>query len=90
MNQDLKNFILGRARLVCGDVVGLVIVQHRCRLADTRGDYDGQPLSRAELRQLEQAGTGDGLGIQLLMARSAMESVMRSACWRTATSDTKR
>jgi len=42
------------------------------------------------LRQLEQAGTGDGVSIKLLTAHPAMESVLRSACWRTATPDTKR
>ena len=42
----------------------------------TRGDYDGRPISPAELRQLEQAGTGDGVSVQLLTARPAMESVL--------------
>ncbi len=42
----------------------------------TRGDYDGQPISPAELRQLEQAGTGDGVSVRLLTARPAMESVI--------------
>lgn len=42
----------------------------------TRGDYDGQPISPAELRQLEQAGTGDGVSVRLLTARPAMESVL--------------
>ncbi len=42
----------------------------------TRGDYDGQPISPAELRQLEQAGTGDGISVRLLTARPAMESVL--------------
>ena len=42
----------------------------------TRGDYDGQPISPAELRQLEQAGTGDGVNVRLLTARPAMESVL--------------
>lgn len=42
----------------------------------TRGDYDGQPVSPAELRQLEQAGTGDGVSVRLLTARPAMESVL--------------
>ena len=43
----------------------------------TRGDYDGQPISPAELRQLEQAGTGDGVSVRLLTARPAMESVLQ-------------
>ncbi len=42
----------------------------------TRGDYDGRPISPAELRQLEQAGTGDGVAVRLLTARPAMESVL--------------
>ncbi len=42
----------------------------------TRGDYDGQPIAPAELRQLEQAGTGDGVSVRLLTARPAMESVL--------------
>ncbi|MEO5629020.1 MAG: nitroreductase family protein [Thermomonas sp.] len=42
----------------------------------TRGDYDGQPISTAELRQLEQAGSGDGVSVRLLTARPAVESVL--------------
>ncbi|MEO8805251.1 MAG: Tat pathway signal protein, partial [Burkholderiaceae bacterium] len=42
----------------------------------TRGDYDGQAISLAELRQLEQAGTGDGVSVRLLSARPAIESVL--------------
>jgi len=42
----------------------------------TRGDYDGQPISPAELRQLEQSGTGDGVSVWLMTARPAMESVL--------------
>jgi hypothetical protein len=48
------------------------IAERQC----TRGDYDGQPISPAELRQLEQAGTGDGVSVRLLTARPAMESVL--------------
>ncbi len=48
------------------------IAERQC----TRGDYDGQPISTAELRQLEQAGTGDGVSVRLLTARPAMESVL--------------
>jgi hypothetical protein len=47
------------------------IAERQC----TRGDYDGQPISTAELRKLEQAGTGEGVSVRLLTARSAMESV---------------
>ncbi len=42
----------------------------------TRGDYDGQLISPAELRQLEQAGTGDSVSVRLLTAPPAMESVL--------------
>ncbi len=42
----------------------------------TRGDYDGQPISPAELRRLERAGTGDGVGVRMLTARPAIESVL--------------
>ena len=42
----------------------------------TRGDYDGQAISPTELRQLEQAGTGDGVSVRLLTARPAIENVL--------------
>jgi hypothetical protein len=42
----------------------------------TRGVYDGQRLSIDELRQLEAAGTGDGVRLLLLTDRSAMEGVL--------------
>lgn len=42
----------------------------------TRGDYDSQPISSAELRQLELAGAGDGVSVRMLTARPAMESVL--------------
>ena len=42
----------------------------------SRGDYDGQAISPAELRQLEQAGTGDGVSVRLFTARPAIESVL--------------
>ena len=42
----------------------------------TRGDYDGQPISPAELRQLEQAGSGEGVSVRLLTARPAIENVL--------------
>ena len=48
------------------------IAQRQC----TRGDYDGQPLAPAELRQLEIAGTGNGVSIRLLIGRPEMESVL--------------
>lgn len=42
----------------------------------TRGDYDGQPISPAELRQLERAGTGDGVSVRLFTERPTIESVL--------------
>ncbi len=42
----------------------------------TRGDYDGKPLTTAELRLLEQAGTGNGVRVMLLTERAAMERVL--------------
>jgi hypothetical protein len=42
----------------------------------TRGDYDGKPVSNDELRQLEQAGTGQGVRVALITERSAMEKVL--------------
>ncbi|MEO8484315.1 MAG: Tat pathway signal protein [Acidobacteriota bacterium] len=41
-----------------------------------RGDYDGQAIAPGELRQLEQAGTGDGVNVRLLTARPAIERVL--------------
>jgi len=42
----------------------------------TRGDYDGQPLSREDLNLLERAGTSNGVRLLLLTDRSAMERVL--------------
>lgn len=42
----------------------------------TRGDYDGKPLTLAELRLLEQAARGNGVRVLLLAARSDMEKVL--------------
>lgn len=42
----------------------------------TRGDYDGKPLSTDELRQLERAGTGNGVRVMLLTERAVMEKVL--------------
>jgi hypothetical protein len=41
----------------------------------SRTDYDGKALSQEELRQLEQAGTGNEVQVVLLTAPSAMETV---------------
>ena len=48
------------------------IAERQC----TRGDCDSQPISTTELRQLEQAGTGEGVSVRLLTARPAMENVL--------------
>ena len=48
------------------------ITERQC----TRGDYDGQPVSPAELRLLEQAATGNGVRVQLLTARPMIEGVL--------------
>ncbi len=42
----------------------------------TRGEYDGQPLSRHELELLEKAGTGKGVQVIVLTERKAMETVL--------------
>ncbi len=42
----------------------------------TRGDYDGKPISSAELRLLERAGTSNGVRMLLLTERAAMERVL--------------
>ena len=42
----------------------------------TRGDYDGRPISGAELGLLERAGTSNGVRVLLLTERSAMERVL--------------
>jgi len=48
------------------------IAERQC----TRGDYDGQALAPPELHQLEQAGTGNGVSVRLLTARTDMENVL--------------
>jgi hypothetical protein len=42
----------------------------------TRGDYDGHPLTNAELALLEHAGSGNGVRVMLLTERAAMEGVL--------------
>ena len=42
----------------------------------TRAEFDGQPLSIAELGLLEQAGAGRGVHIKLLSDKPAMEQVL--------------
>ena len=48
------------------------ITERQC----TRGDYDGRPLSTAELRLLEHAGSGPGVRVLLLTERDALERVL--------------
>ena len=48
------------------------ITERQC----TRSDYDSQPISTAELRQLEQAGTGEGVSVWLLTAHPVLENVL--------------
>lgn len=42
----------------------------------TRGEFDGQPLSGADLQRLAQAGAGPGVHVLLLTERQAMEQVL--------------
>src|SRR5262245_2010503 len=42
----------------------------------TRGDYDGQPLSSADLRTLQEAGTGPGVQMMLLTECHALDKVL--------------
>ena len=42
----------------------------------TRGDYDGKPLSSAELTLLERAGTSKDVHMLLITERTAMEGVL--------------
>lgn len=42
----------------------------------TRAEYDGKPLTNAELKLLEQAGTGNGVQVLLLTEKQSMEQVL--------------
>lgn len=42
----------------------------------TRGLYDGQPLTAAELQLLQQAGSGPGVQLRLLTDKPALEQVL--------------
>jgi hypothetical protein len=42
----------------------------------TRAEYDGKPLANAELKLLEQAGTGNGVQVLMLTEKQAMENVL--------------
>lgn len=42
----------------------------------TRTEYDGQPLSAAELKLLATVGTGDGVRVVMLTERAEMETVL--------------
>jgi hypothetical protein len=46
------------------------------RRQSTRAEFDGKPVSSADRRLLEQAGTGDGVQVILLSERAAMEQVL--------------
>ena len=48
------------------------IAQRQC----TRAEFDGKALSIAELSQLEKAGTGRGVSIQMLTDKAPMERVL--------------
>ncbi len=48
------------------------IAERQC----TRGDYDGKPLSTAELLLLEQAGTGNGVRVVFVTEPGTMEKVL--------------
>jgi hypothetical protein len=48
------------------------ITERQC----TRGEYDGHPISPTELRLLERAGTGNGVRVQMLIARPMIERVL--------------
>jgi hypothetical protein len=42
----------------------------------TRAEYDGKPLSSAELGMLEKAGTGNGVRLILIIGQAAMENML--------------
>lgn len=42
----------------------------------TRAEYDGKPLSKAELALLQQAGTGQGVQVLLVNDRAGMEKIL--------------
>lgn len=44
----------------------------------TRGNYDGQPLPLADLKLLEQAGTGPGVRIMLMTERRTIEQALEA------------
>ncbi len=46
------------------------------RRQSTRTEFDGQPLSNAELKLLERAGTGNGVQVLLLTGKQAVESIL--------------
>jgi len=48
------------------------IAERQC----TRGDYDGKPLATEELRLLEQAGSGNGVRVEMLTERSTIEKIL--------------
>jgi hypothetical protein len=42
----------------------------------TRAEFDGKPLTNTELKQLEQAGIGNGVRVLLLTDRVSMEKIL--------------
>jgi len=50
----------------------LAIPERQC----TRAEFDALPLSAVELKLLEQAGTGHGVRVILLTAKTAMEKIL--------------
>jgi hypothetical protein len=42
----------------------------------TRGEFDGKPISSADMKLLKEAGTGNGVRVHLLTERKAMERVL--------------
>jgi hypothetical protein len=45
------------------------------RRQSTRAPYDGKPVASEALRILEQAGTGEGVSVEIITARSRIETV---------------
>jgi hypothetical protein len=65
-----------RIALEAGPMVRSALFDAIPRRQCTRGEYDGKPVSSAELKLLEQAGTGNGVRILLLTDRPRMDNVL--------------
>ena len=68
---DLLNVKLEPAKALASPLFK-AIPERQC----TRGVYDGQPLSSAEFKALESAGSGSGVRVMLLTARAEMEKIL--------------